>query len=76
MEIGYQPAVDQSDYLESAAAMNGTEISYEMSGSCKTSCKSCGGGCYGCKGSKGADISSEGETSTLAKIIESTLKIK
>jgi hypothetical protein len=45
-----------SDYIESAAIV-GKESLY--AGSCTAPCRSCGGGCYGCKGSKAAEVPSE-----------------
>jgi len=63
--------IDQSDYIESAAVMSDQDSIY--AGTCRAPCKSCGGGCYGCKGSKGAEISSEGRDIGLAEIVESIL---
>lgn len=60
-----------SDYIESAAIV-GHEALY--AGSCTTPCRSCGGGCYGCKGSKAAEIPSKGErTATSSKLISIVL---
>ena len=64
--------IDQSDYIESASYLEGS--SDLMGGSCRKPCKSCGGGCYGCKRSKSTEISSEGREFGLAEIVESVLE--
>ncbi len=68
--------VDQSDYIESAAYLTSEDNSAynNLSKSpCKAPCKSCGGGCYGCKGSKGASASLNGRESKLAEMVENVL---
>lgn len=48
-----QVKVDQSDYIESATLLAGESwVGKTNCGTCKSTCKSCGDGCYGCKGSK------------------------
>jgi len=66
--------IDQSDYIESAADMS--EDNSYLGSNCKgpAPCKSCGGGCYGCKGSKAAEVSLEGRESTLSSIVENILE--
>ena len=65
--------IDQSDYLEAAAL--GTSGDGVYASACKgpAPCKSCGGGCYGCKGSRAAEVSLEGKESALKEIVESIL---
>jgi len=68
--------VDQSDYIESAAYLTSEgDSAYNLSKSpCKAPCKSCGGSCYGCKGSKGASASLSGRDSKLAEMVENVLE--
>jgi hypothetical protein len=64
----YKKLIDQSDYIESAAIMDDEDLVY--AGNCRAPCKSCGGGCYGCKGSRGAEISYENKSLDLAEIVD------
>lgn len=66
--------IDQSDYIECAAYLEGEDKLTYGKGTCSAPCKSCGGGCYGCKGSKGASASLEGRESKLAEMVESVLE--
>ena len=66
--------MDMSDYLERSAYTIGGSQGY--AGHSTAPCQSCGGGCYGCKGSKisvGAELSlserGSEETSTLIREI-------
>ena len=65
--------IDQSDYIESAAAMTSQGIDYAANCKAPAPCKSCGGGCYGCKGSKAAESSSERRDTDLAEVVEDIL---
>ncbi len=69
--------ISQSDFIESAAYLTGEDNITYGKGTCAAPCKSCGGGCYGCKGSntsKGASASLEGRESKLAEMVESVLE--
>lgn len=68
---------DQNDYIESAAYLTSESNSEygALSGSpCKAPCKSCGGGCYGCKGSKGASVPFSGKESNLVEMVKNALE--
>ncbi|OIO42502.1 hypothetical protein COX97_03765 [Candidatus Pacearchaeota archaeon CG_4_10_14_0_2_um_filter_05_32_18] len=73
--------VSIADYIESAAYMATSEFVYSAgscSAPCKAPCKSCGGGCYGSKGSKaskGAEafISERMENIGLVAVVEEVI---
>ncbi len=66
--------IDQSDYIESAAIIRKDLEKVYGAGYSTAPCRSCGGGCYGCKGNNSTESSSISVSNTgLAKIVESIL---
>lgn len=65
--------IDQTDYIESAVYLTNSNYTINDGGPCSSPCNSCGGGCYGCKGSSGAEIFSEVKDMDLSKMINNIL---
>jgi hypothetical protein len=70
MEYGL---IDQSDYIESAAYFADKSGLSGGKPCSQKPCVSCGGGCYGCKGSEGASASLEKRESKLKEMVENVL---